>query len=64
MSLNNRSEERGRKPEKNSRPGMPADHKFSSPRQENSRAYSRMNDSRKEYISRLRDNDLYERQSF
>lgn len=63
MAINNRNEGRDRKPERNSKPGMPDDHR-SSNRREQTVDYERSQYSRKEEdINRLRDNDLYERQS-
>ncbi len=63
MAINNRNEGRDRKPERNSKPGMPGDHRSSGSRQDQTVNFERNYSRKEEDINRLRDNDLYERQS-
>jgi hypothetical protein len=61
MAIYSRSEERGRKNERSGKPELPSE-KASSPRQERHREETRVS-NRTDDRSRLRENDLYERQS-
>jgi hypothetical protein len=63
MAINHRNEGRERKDEQSGRPGMPGRSSSSSVRQESQREQDRMNGRRVDERSRLRENDLYERQS-
>jgi hypothetical protein len=62
MAINHRNEGRERKNERSGKPSMP-DRSSSSVRQESQRENERMSGRRMDERSRLRDNDLYERQS-
>jgi hypothetical protein len=61
MAIYNRSDERGRKSERSGKPGLPSERE-TSPRQERHREETKVS-NRPDDRSRLRENDLYERQS-
>ena len=63
MAINHRNEGRDRKDERAGKPSMPDRSSSSSVRQEVMRENERMSERRMDERSRLRENDLYERQS-
>ena len=63
MAINHRNEGRERKEERTEKTSMPDRSSSSSMRQEVMRANERMSDRRIDERTRLRENDLYERQS-
>ena len=63
MAINHRNDGRERKEERSGKPSMPDRNSTSPVRQESQREHDRMSGRRTDERSRLRENDLYERQS-